>query len=104
MPLTIVRVLYKFVSLPIVKPKLKDLPSEKGLIERIANENFDHHNRGLVQGLPINPILAIIGIKNGIDDLRIELKLSNQFRVLSYADDLSIYCSMKDFKKLGKEN
>lgn len=100
-----VRMLLAFITLEVNQPKIKDLPSLDGQIERILNKNFDLYSRNLVQGLPINPMLANIAIKNGMDDLRRQLKISPEMRVLTYADDVSIYIkSQSDFEKLGGDN
>jgi|SRR6267154_1622795 len=97
--------LLAFITLEVNQPKIKDLPSLDGQIERILNKNFDLYSRNLVQGLPINPMLANIAIKNGMDDLRRQLKISPEMRVLTYADDVSIYIkSQSDFEKLGGDN
>jgi hypothetical protein len=103
-PELLIKIIYHFITLEIKETKINELPSIEGLIERLINKNFNHQNRGLVQGLPISPILAILAIKNGFDDLKKELNLSKTFRILFYADDISIFCNQIDFEKLGGEN
>jgi hypothetical protein len=97
----IIKIIHAHNNVEIQKPAYKDLPSKDGLIERIINKDFNHEKRGLVQGLPTSPILAIIAIKNGLDEVRTELQLSKSFKMLTYADDLSFFMSEKDYKKLG---
>jgi len=103
-PELLIKIIYHFITLEIKETKINELPSIEGLIERLINKNFNHQNRGLVQGLPISPVLAILTIKNGFDDLKKELNLSKTFRILFYADDISIFCNQVDFEKLGGEN
>jgi hypothetical protein len=101
LPSVLIKIIYHFITMPIKKRSLKDLPSKDGLIERIINKDFDDHNRGLIQGLPISPILAILAIKNGFENLQRELKLSRSFKMLCYADDISFYMNQEDYQKIG---
>ena len=89
------------INAEISKKDLQDLPSIDGQIERFLNKDFSLIERNLIQGLPISPILANIAIKNGLDDLKKELKLGPDFKYLTYADDLSFYITRKEFMKIG---
>jgi hypothetical protein len=102
-PIKYVKLILMHINAEILQKELKDLPSEDGKIERILNKDFNLKERNLIQGLPLNPLLANLAIKNGLDDLQKELKFE-KIKILAYADDLSLYLSNSELEKIGGEN
>lgn len=98
--------LYAHINAEIETRPLSELPSLDGMLERYMNKDFDLKSRNLIQGLPISPLLCNIAVKNVMDSLIKELGLdiSRGFKYLTYADDISLYLTKKEFNKLGGEN
>jgi len=100
-PKEIVEIIVSHINAEISQKSIQNLPSQDGQIERFLNKDFNLQERNLIQGLPISPLLANLAIKNGLDDLMVELKLTNEFKHLTYADDLSFYLTQEEFKRIG---
>lgn len=102
-PLKYIKLIIMYLNAEILQKDYDDLPSIDGQIERYLNQDFNLEERNLIQGLPICPILMNLAVKNGLDDLKKELKIPN-LKVMAYADDISLFLSDKELMSLGGES
>jgi hypothetical protein len=102
LPENIRNLISQHINVPIIQEPLSDIPCKSGIYERVLNEDLDVSRIGLAQGLPISPILAVLLIKSGLDDLEKELDMDLEVRC--YADDLSMYGNEDFYHRIGGED
>jgi hypothetical protein len=104
-PKKFVQLIVAWINAPIIQKPIYELPSLDGQIERFMNLDFNLKERNLIQGLPINPLLCNVAVKNLFENLFKEFNLNKkEFKYLTYADDLSFYLTRKEFEKIGGRN
>jgi hypothetical protein len=100
-PTEFVEIIVAHINAEIIQKPISELPSDDGKLERFMNKDFSLVERNLIQGLPLCPLLCNLAIKNGFDELIKELGLGEDFKYLTYADDVSFYLTRDEFNKLG---